>query len=242
MTDLETLRSALQEPPPESFSAPDLAKIMAAGTRIRRRRRLATTGGVAAAVVAVVVVVFGAGQLGRSGTVSPPAAAPTLSIAAPPTSASIPVEKHTRIGEIVDTGMTSPNGELVLYAVQIDVPTAPGVNFAMMAGNRDTAGNVTDLYIGNQTSGSDLTPGFHSLNATLEANGQFIPTFGYYVGAAAKITTTVHGKTVQAEFTPWSENKVVKIFWFTQDGVPDSNLMTPPKAYNSANQQITGGK
>ena len=243
MTDLETLRSALREPPPESFSTPDLAKIMAEGGRIRRRRRLATAGGVAAAVAAVIVVVFGAGQLGRSGMVSPPAAAPTLSVvASAPTSVSTPTEKHTRLGDVVDTGMKSPNGELVLYAVQVDVPTAPGVNFAMMAGNRDAAGNVTDLYIGNQTSGSDTALGFHSLNATLEANGQFIPTFGYYVGPAAKITTTVHGKVVQAQLSPWSENNNVKIFWFSQQDLPDSNLMTPPSAYDSGNQRIPNGK
>lgn len=239
MTDLESLRSALREPPSESFSAPDLAKIMADGGRIRRRRRLATGGGVAAAVVAVVVVIFGAGELGRSGTVSTPAAAPTLSVAVPSATSEFPVPKHTQLGTLVDTGISSSQGELMIYGVKIDGSVAPGVTFGMMAGVRDATGSVTDVYLGNQTSGSDVAPGFHSLNGTLNAAGTFIPTFGYYVGPAAKITTTVHGQTVQAHLAQWSENSAVKILWFAQQDVPDSNLMTPPKAYDAAGNLLS---
>ncbi|WP_370305387.1 hypothetical protein [Amycolatopsis sp. WAC 01375] len=58
MTDLETLRSALREPPGEEFAEPDLGAIMTKGRRIRRRRRLATgAGGVAATLVTVLVIV-----------------------------------------------------------------------------------------------------------------------------------------------------------------------------------------
>jgi hypothetical protein len=242
MTDLETLRSALQEPPPDGFTAPDLTKIMADGTRIRRRRRLATGGGIAAVAVVVIVVLVGAGRLGRPGPAIPPAAAPTLSIAAPPTSVSVPGEKHTRLGDVVKTGISDPAGELVLYAVVVDVPAAPKVHFAVMAGTLDAAGDITDRYIGNQTSGSGQSPGFHSLNGTVTVDDSFVPTFGYFVGAAKRITTTVHGNTVEAHLAQWSGDSQVKFFWFTQQDVPDSNLMTPPNAYNAANQLIAGGK
>ena len=89
MNDLDDFRAALRQPPAEPFAEPDLAKIMADGTRIRRRRRVLTsTAGIAAAAVVVLVVVF-AVQL-RQPAPAPVAQPPSISVTTPPSTTTGP--------------------------------------------------------------------------------------------------------------------------------------------------------
>src|SRR4051794_10747004 len=133
MNDLDDLRAALRQPPDEPFAEPDLARIMAGGTRLRRRRRVLTgTAGIAAAAAVVLVVVF-AVQLRQPATApvaQPPSPKPALSTAPP----APPVEQP--VGDVVGTGIRTQAGEVVFYARAIDLPQLPGVRFGLVAGFR----------------------------------------------------------------------------------------------------------
>ena len=83
-----------------------------------------------------------------------------------------------------------------------------------MAGRRTADGALTEDVITNETSGSDRAPGFHAVQGSMNVNGRQTPTFGYYVGAAKKITAKAHGKTLTAGQSTWSEDPSVRIFWF----------------------------
>jgi hypothetical protein len=239
VTDLETLRAALQEPPSEAFAEPDLAAIMATGTRIRRRRRLAAGGGVAAVAVAVVAVVFGATQLRAtsSDVAGPPG--PTLSTSAT-SGTDVPPPPDKPVGAIVDTGISDAKGELVIFGVAIDDPAIPQTHFGMVLAHRDATGKLTSTLAINEFSGSDHAAGFHQVTGgDSSRGGVFLPVLGYFVGPVSRITSTVHGKTVQASIAQWSEDTQVKFFWFTPKEVPDHNLMTPPVAYDAVGARLT---
>lgn len=238
MTDIETLRAALHETPSETFAQPDLAAIMATGTRIRRRRRLAAGGGVAAVAVAVVAVVFGATQLRAPApdVASPPG--PALSTSASTSPSFPPLPKP--LGTIVDTGISDAKGELVIYGTAIDDSALPQTHFGMELAYRDAAGKLAPVLAINEFKGSDRSPGFHQVTGgDSTRDGAFLPVVGYFAGPVAKITSTVHGKTVKAGLAQWSEDPQVTFLWFTPQDVPDHNLMTPPLAYDASGNRLT---
>ncbi|WP_410607339.1 hypothetical protein [Amycolatopsis sp. lyj-109] len=230
MNDLDDFRAALRQPPEEPFAEPDLAAIMAGGTRLRRRRRLLTgTAGVAAAAAVVLVVVF-AIQL-RQPAPAPVAKPPSPAVST--TSPTPPAEKA--IGDVVGTGIRTPAGEIVIYARTV---TLPGIRFGLVAGFRSGT-SLEPVLATNETRGSDRSFGFHATDGGDVIRDQLIPVFGYFAGPAAKITTTVHGQTVEAHLAKWTADPEVVIFWFSPDAVPDSAVLTPLIAYDADGKRLT---
>jgi hypothetical protein len=232
VNDLDDFRAALRQPPEEPFAEPDLAKIMAGGTRLRRRRRLLTgTAGGAAAAAVVLVVVF-AIQLRQPAPAPAPVAQPPSS-AVSPTSPTPPAEKA--IGDVVGTGIRTPAGEIVIYARTVDLPD---VRFGLVAGFRSGT-SLQGALATNETRGSDRSFGFHATDGGEVIDDQVIPVFGYFAGPAAKITTTVQGRTVEAHLAKWTADPNVVIFWFHPDAVPNSAILTPLIAYDADGKRLT---
>jgi hypothetical protein len=236
MNDLDDFRAALRQPPEEPFAEPDLARIMADGTRLRRRRRVLTgTAGIAAAAAVVLVVVF-AVQL-RQPAPAPVAQPPSpMSVVPPPTTSEPPAEQP--IGEVVGTGIRTRAGEVVLYARAVDLPQLPGIRFGLVAGFR-SGGSLQAALATNEFRGSDRSFGFHATDGGEVLGGQLIPVFGYFAGPAERITTTVHGKTVEAMLAKWTADPDVVIFWFDPAAVPDSAVLTPLIAYDADGKRLT---
>ncbi|MEU0796977.1 hypothetical protein ABZ342_43540 [Amycolatopsis sp. NPDC005961] len=237
MNDLDDFRAALRQPPAEPFAEPDLVAIMAGGTRLRRRRRaLTTTAGLAAAAVVVLVFVF-AVQLRQ------PAPAPVAQPPAPPTS-SAPASttgpsERPPLGDVVGTGIQTKAGEIVFFARAIDEPQAlPGIHFGLVAGFRSGTALQAALAT-NEVRGSDRSFGFHATDGGEVLQDQLIPVFGYFAGPATRITTTVHGKTVEATLAKWTEDPNVVFFWFDPVAVPDSASLTPLVAYDGGGKRLT---
>jgi hypothetical protein len=244
MTDIETLRSALREPPAEEFAAPDIAGIMAKGKRIRRCRRLATgAGGVAAAAVTVLVIV-GAVALReprpqQPQSLPPAASAPVTSgpVASGPTTTEPPAAAP--LGNVIPLGTVGRDGkELVLYAYPLDEPVLPDIRFGLRVASRNADGTYDGLLATNEFKGSDRSFGFHATDGGELIEETFIPVFGYFAGPAASITSTVRGKTVTAKTTVWSEDPNVVFFWFDQADVPSSDVLTPLIAYDAKGERL----
>ncbi|SDX18580.1 hypothetical protein SAMN05421504_102588 [Amycolatopsis xylanica] len=233
MNDLEALRTALNEAPPEGLAL-DTAAVLTSGKRLRRRRQLLHGTGVVGVAAAVAAVVLGSGMLRA---VPPPGNAP---IAAPSTSLSIAPQGREPYGDVIPTGLKVAGGELVYYAVRVDEPQAlPDTHFGVMTGIRSADGKLKDLMIVNGTSGSDRKPGFRELDGGEQVNGQFVPVFGYFVGPVAKIVTTAHGKEVQASLAKWSVDPTVTVFWFDPQLVDSYNVLSPPYAYDAAGNKLS---
>jgi hypothetical protein len=248
MTDLETLRSALREPPAEEFAAPDLAAIMTKGRRIRRRRRLATgAGGVAAAMVTVLVIV-GAVALKEPPPdrqpIPPAASAPTpISTSAPP---ELPAPSATTaaadlpLGDVIPLGTRGEGGrELVIYASALDEPVLPDIHFSLQVAYRNDDGTFDALLSTNEYKGSDRSFGFHATDGGELVRGTLVPVFGYFSGPAVRITSTVRGKPVEAKTAVWSEDPAVVIFWFDSAVVESANVLSPLVAYDAKGQRLT---
>ncbi|QRP45862.1 hypothetical protein [Amycolatopsis sp. FDAARGOS 1241] len=249
MTDLDKLRAALHEPPAHPFAPPDLARIIADGKRIRRRRRLATGAGAVAAVAAVVGIVFGAAFLRTPGEPAPtrlPAlAAPSASASAAPSyaptsSTYLPPPKVLTQpeGDVIATGTKTHQGELGLYAYRFDEPSLPDVHFGVMAATQ-AGKTLRPLYASNEVRGSDRSFGFHTTAGGLTINDVFVPVFGYFSGPAARITSTVRGKPVDAHVAKRSQDPSVVVFWFDQSAVPCAAQLTPPVAYAANGSRLT---
>lgn len=244
MTDLETLRSALREPPAEGFAEPDLGAIMAKGRRIRRRRRLVTGGGgIAAAVVTVLVIVGAVALKEPAQRPLPPAASASAPQPAPPAPVSPTVTEAPAdqpFGEAIPLGVKGEGGrELVLYAYAIEEPRMPDVRFGLQVAYRDQAGELDALLAANEFKGSDRSFGFHAVDGGDVIRGTFVPVFGYFSGPAARITSTVRGKPVEAKAIPWSEDPSVVIFWFDGAQVESAGVLTPLVAYDAKGQRLT---
>ncbi|MEV6875654.1 hypothetical protein [Amycolatopsis sp. NPDC051128] len=241
MNDLDDFRAALRQPPDEPFAEPDLARIMADGTRIRRRRRVVTSAaGIAAAAVVVLVVAF-AVQL-RQPAPAPVAQQPSPVSVTPmktPNTPSTGPPEARPMGEVVGTGIRTSAGEIVLFARAIDEPRMlPDVHFGVVAGLRSGA-SLRPLLVSNEIRGSDRSFGFHATDGGELVQDQLIPVFGYFTGPAAKITTTVRGKTVEATLAKWSVDPDVVFFWFDPAAVPDSGALTPLVAYDANGKRLT---
>jgi hypothetical protein len=146
-------------------------------------------------------------QFGSGGDVSASAAPPSTGPSGRPSSAEPPT--HV-LGDVVTTGY----GKWVLYAVEISDSAIPHTSFGLMAGVHGADGSVKGVVETNETTGSDKSPGFHAIEGSMDVDGKTSPTFGYYVGPAAKITGVAGGKTLTAGEAAWSKNSAVHFFWF----------------------------
>jgi hypothetical protein len=222
MNDLDDLKAALNEPPDFAPRPLDVDAVMTAGGRIRRRRRLAigATSGLAVAVLLVGgnVLVERTAPEGRGG--QPVAAQPT---AIP--SGTAPA--------VVRTGLIEGGGEWVLYTKPINIPELPGTTFVLVLGHSTAGGEPADAVVSNETSGSDTAPGFHAVQGAMEIKQGETPTFGYYVGPAAKITAKAGGKTLTASQGPLDDS--IQAFWFDASGI--TNLT----AYDAAGRKLPAG-
>jgi len=241
MNDLDDFRAALRQPPDQPFAEPDLDRIMAGGTRLRRRRRVVTsTAGIAAAAVVVLVVVF-AVQL-RQPAPAPVAQPPSPISIAPMKTPQTPTTgppKARPVGDVVGTGIKTRAGEIVFFAQAIDEPQAlPGIHFGVTAGFR-SGDSLQAALLSNEFRGSDRSFGFHATDGGEVIQDQVIPVFGYFAGPAAKITTSVRGQTVEAKLAKWSADPNVVIFWFNPDSVPNSDVLTPLIAYDGNGKRLT---
>jgi hypothetical protein len=234
MNDLDDFRAALRQPPDEPFAEPDLAAIMAGGTRLRRRRRvLTTTGGVAAAAAVVLVVVF-AVQLRQ------PAPAPVAQPPSPvPATSTTPAPAAEQpMGNVIGTGIRTGRGEIVFFARAVDLPELPDIHFGLVAGFR-SGETLQSVLMTNEFRGSDRSFGFHATDGGELSGNEVIPVFGYFAGQAARITTTVHGRTVEASVAKWTEDPNVVVFWFDPVAVPNSAVLTPLIAYDADGKRLT---
>ncbi|OXM46213.1 hypothetical protein [Amycolatopsis alba] len=250
MTDLETLRSALREPPAEEFTEPDLGAIMTKGRSIRRRRRLATGAGGVAATVVTVLVIVGAVALrkpppAQQQPLPPAASAPSSSSSVAPTPAPRPTSTKapstsTPFGNIISLETRGDGDrEMVLYASALDEPDLPNVAFGLRIAYRNGDGSYEDLMMSNEYKKSDRSFGFHAVDGGDVIRGAFVPVFGYFVGGAERITSTVRGKPVEAKVVRWSEDPSVALFWFDGSQVESAGVLTPLIAYDARGQRLT---
>ncbi|MEV4709262.1 hypothetical protein [Actinoplanes sp. NPDC049316] len=175
----------------------------------------------AAGVTGVAVSVAIAGAVAANAA-QDPAAAPASHAPGRPSTPDAPPPAPRTLGDVIDTGIAAKQGSWVLCFVP--VKDMPGTSFGLMAGRRQASGAVTADVMTNETTGSDRAPGFHAVEGTMEVSGEPTPTFGYYVGPAAKITARAGGRTVTATPAAWSEDESVKAFWFSAATGPVSDL------------------
>jgi hypothetical protein len=128
--------------------------------------------------------------------------------ARPATTPAEPTPKT--LGDVIKTG----SGNWVLYAQAIKDKAIPKTHFGIMLGRQSADGKLTGDVMANEAGGSDRSAGFHAVEGSMNVNGHQTLTFGYYVGAAKKITGQAHGKTVTAGLATWSEDSSVHVFWF----------------------------
>jgi hypothetical protein len=140
-------------------------------------------------------------------------------------------------GAVIRTGIQNKPGELVFYAVHVHVKQLPGTTFGIMGGYQDSAGHLSGVVETNETSGSDVSEGFHAIEAPINS----IPEFGYYAGPAAKITGTVGGQTIQASLAHWSVNPKVVIFWFSPADDPSGQDVTSLAAFDAQGKPLPPG-
>ncbi len=225
MTEMDELRRAMRAT--ERADGLDIADIMRRGRRLRRRRRIGA--GVVAAVATIAVAVGVDAVATRPGPPDLPAGNPVATASADtppptPTAAPAPTEAPPQpLGTVVGSGIRYGADERVFFMVPVDVPQLPRVTIGLVAGRRAPGGRLTSDFLVNDVSGSDRRPGFHEIGydqQRVPADAS-IPTFGYFVGPAARILGTVDGRQVEAELARWSEDPQVVIFWF------DPRTLTP---------------
>jgi hypothetical protein len=203
-----------------------------------RRHRWLYTVGAAAACAAVIIGGTvaanaaidrgdGSDSPGVEFAAAPPASAPPST---PPSRDAEPEENRTPLGKPVDLGLR----DYVLYAVPVDLAELPKTTFGVMLGRRLPDGTLTADVVSNETVGADRAPGFHAVQAGTD---DAMPTFGYYVGPATKITAKAGGRTVTAKRAAWSEDPRVVFFWFA----PADQQLTGLTAYDKSGRKLATG-
>ncbi|MFI5066256.1 MAG: hypothetical protein ACHP9Z_20070 [Streptosporangiales bacterium] len=268
MTDPDTLRRVLQAPfrpaggeqaPGPSPAALDIGMIMIQGRRLRRRRRLLAAGGSMGLVLGCAAAISGLSHL-RAGAAAPaahPAAAghaahrvdvspgPATVQPSPVPSPSASGGRLVTQGRVIRTGIRGATGELLLYVAGPGRGHRPGTHFAVVAGFRNAAGHLVPVVTANETAGPDAAAGFHAVEAplTVGTTRMAIPEFGYYAGAAVKITGTVAGRLVRAHTARWSADPGIVIFWFTPAGDPANATaaVTGLAAYAAGGRRLPTG-
>jgi len=139
--------------------------------------------------------------------------------AAPPSSfeAAAPAASATTTPGIITTGIKVGAGEWVLYPKPIQEAAIPKITFGLMLGYAVEGEEPVDAVMSNETEGSDRAPGFHAVQGGMAIEQGVTPTFGYYVGPAAKITGKVSGKKVTASQAALDDS--IQVFWFDATGL-----------------------
>jgi len=248
MTDLDTLREALQTPvrPDAGAGAPeplDVGEVITRGRRLRWRRRAGATTVAACVIAATVAAVTGPGHAGSRPlrTVPPPLGGGRSTPSATPSPApSAPAPA----GKVVPAGTTGSDGGLVFYVFKIGMSAPPGTRFGIVAAHRDAAGRLVPAAEANETSGPGTTAGFHAIEAPMSVGspGTVIPEFGYYTGPAATITGTENGHLVAARIAPWSLDPDVVIFWFPTTAKAGGGPVQNLTARGKAGQRLPAGQ
>ncbi|MER7444983.1 hypothetical protein [Micromonospora avicenniae] len=230
MNEAERLREAMLATERADDDLLDLAAVMREGRRLRRRRRVAGTG--AAALVLAVAVAVPVALTSADPEPQRPAdpaagahtATPTTAPTPGPTTTAAPTattgsgrSTPKPVGTVLFSGIRYGVEERVFYVVGVDVPKAPQVKIGLVAGRRDAAGELTPDVLINDVVGRDRHAGFHEIGYDQQGDRRVhppVPTFGYFVGPAARIIGTVDGREVSATLARWSEDSRVVIFWF----------------------------
>jgi hypothetical protein len=135
-------------------------------------------------------------------------------------------------GELVQGGYdVGTTNALVFYGIHIDAAEISCTHFGMMVGSDDASGTVTPVYEANETSGSDLEPGFHGVSMVgKEVAGTYL--VGYYVGPVVSISVVVNGVATAAHVAAWSVNPDVKFWWLggSANGNPTYGALTAKDA------------
>jgi hypothetical protein len=103
-----------------------------------------------------------------------------------------------------------------------------------MLGWSTAGGEPVDAVMSNETSGSDRSTGFHSVQGRMEIDQGVTPTFGYYVGPAVKITGRSGSKTLTASQAPLDDDSI-QAFWF------DAGNIEKLTAYDAAGRKLPSG-
>ena len=247
----EDVRAALHGPTDLRPAVMDLQQIMKSGRRLRRRRAAAR----AAAALTVLALFAGgvqiSGLLDRSDQRNTPAVTPTPTTRATPGGVLHIQDKTSMglaapLGEVIDTGLRTGPGrqEWVIYGVS--GKGLRGASFAFAIGFRKGNDTVTADYLATEYPGFDSTaPGFHPMQGdAYMQDGSILPAFGYYVGAAAKVTASYDGKPVTARTVRWSRNHGVTVFWFDTDvvnGGAAKGGLTNVQAVDAAGRRLPQG-
>ncbi|GAA0487329.1 hypothetical protein Ade02nite_11380 [Paractinoplanes deccanensis] len=242
MTQLEDLKDAMHSPPDFEPAPLDLAHVMAAGGRMRRRRRVAVGG---ASALTVAALLIGGSQLAVLG--GPAAGLPVAGTSAPVPSADNSSAPGV-LGVVVETGQRADGRQWILY-VETNDPDDLDRTFTLVLG-RTRTGTIDDFrreIVSSDPGAGRMAPGFHAVQAGRLIEGRTTPTFGYYVGDAAKITArdAATGQVVEAHRTAWTgfgASDKAQIFWFDfAQGRPPAEL-TGLAAYDKHGTELhTGG-
>ncbi|MEV4480722.1 hypothetical protein [Micromonospora coxensis] len=224
MNETDQLRAAMRATERADRTVLDLTTIMREGRRLRRRRRLAGTGAVGLSVAVVALGVAVGVELTRppepDHRTGPAVTAPATPhpVTPSPTPTPSPGEAQPEpIGDVVDSGIRYGDEQRVFYMVPVDLPELARVTIGVAAGRRAADGELTADFLANDVEGSDRRPGFHQIGYDESGPARTrpsLPTFGYFVGPADRITGTVDGRQFTARLARWSEDPQVVIFWF----------------------------
>ncbi|WP_422739876.1 hypothetical protein ACN263_12015 [Micromonospora sp. WMMD729] len=252
MSELDRLRDAMRATErPDAVI--DLARVMREGRRLRTRRRVT---GAAAATLAAGLVAVTAVTVDPSGSRDPAPAEPASPVTVastpagvtptaatsdeptPPPSKARGVPDPKPMGQVIDSGIGYGADRRVYYVVAVTVPEAPKVTIGLAAGRRAGDGTVrTDILV-NDVDGADRSPGFHQIGYDESESANPVPTFGYFVGSAARITGTVDGRQVDATLARWSLDKQVVIFWFDPDTLAPGKRLDGIVAHDRAGRRL----
>lgn len=259
MNETERLREAMRATEQAQRHQFDVELIMRKGRRLRYRRRAAQGGMLLAS--AAIVVGFALG-LRPGGPPVEPAAEPTATanrpavdtprpsaldtppptLAVPPTPVAPPTSAVPQpVGEPVTTGIRYGDDERVFYFVAVDLPHAPDVTIGLVAGRRSPDGALIADHLLNDVEGDDRRPGFHEIG--YEPSEQMppataVPTFGYFVGPAARIDGVVDGHHVAARLAYWSLDPDVVIFWFDPQALTPGQRLDGVVAYDAQGRKL----
>jgi hypothetical protein len=264
MNETGRLREAMRATEQAQRHQFDVELIMRKGRRLRYRRRAAQGGMLLASAAVVVGFALGlrpggppvepgaeptasatrpAGETARPDALdTPPPTPATPPPATPPTPVAPPTSAAPQpIGEPVTTGIRYGDDERVFYFVAVDLPHAPEVKVGLVAGRRSPDGALIADHLLNDVEGNDRRPGFHEIgyepsDQVLPATA--VPTFGYFVGPAAKIVGTVDGYEIIARQTLWSEEPEVVIFWFDPQSVTPGQRLDGIVAYDAQGRKL----